>query len=42
MNQARDSAAAILLPNRKVLVVGGETTTNGSIEVLATAELYNP
>ena len=38
MSTARDNHIAILLPNGKVLVTGGQNSSG----VLATAELYNP
>jgi WD40 repeat protein len=43
MKQARESFTATLLPNGKVLVAGGNSSTVGSVQtVLASAELYDP
>ena len=39
MNSPQSSYTATLLPNGKVLVVGGFTSFNG---ILASAELYDP
>jgi hypothetical protein len=42
MAAARSHHTATLLPNGKVLVVGGEYAAGGYIQTLADAELYDP
>ena len=42
MHTARSQATATLLQNGKVLIAGGSSTPGGTIDIYASAELYDP